>query len=243
MTGGIRFIDPRLRRVAVVRGSDDEPRPGVPALLFGAGRAGAMMARSAMREPKAGVKPVGFLDDDLRRKGQRVAGLPVFGGLERPRRGDRRDRRQDAADHDAERVRRGRSAGSWRRRSPRASRSGPSRRSTSLFDGTHRRLSASASVRVEDLLDRASRSTDHAPAVDELDPRPGRDDHGRRRLDRLGAGAPGLRASGRAQLVLVDRAESPLYMIQRELELARACDGRGGGGAVESTSRTSPAGP
>ena len=36
-----------------------------PALLFGAGRAGAIMARSAMREPAAGVKPVGFLDNDL----------------------------------------------------------------------------------------------------------------------------------------------------------------------------------
>ena len=35
-------------------------------------------------------------------------------------------------------------------------------------------------------------------------------------------------AFGPSRLVLVDRAESPLYMIQRELEL-RALDGRGAG--------------
>lgn len=41
-----------------------------------------MIARSARREPLAGVEPVGFLDDDQSRKGQRVAGLPVYGGMD-----------------------------------------------------------------------------------------------------------------------------------------------------------------
>ena len=41
------------------------------------------MARSAKREPKAGVKPVGFLDKDPAHRGSSVAGLPVFGGLDR----------------------------------------------------------------------------------------------------------------------------------------------------------------
>jgi hypothetical protein len=54
-----------------------------PALLYGAGRAGAMMARSAKREPSAGVLPVGFLDSDRTKRGSTVAGLPVFGGLDR----------------------------------------------------------------------------------------------------------------------------------------------------------------
>src|SRR4029077_19145293 len=44
---------------------------------------GALMARSAKREPKAGVKPVGVLDEDPADRGVSGAGLPVFGGLDR----------------------------------------------------------------------------------------------------------------------------------------------------------------
>jgi len=58
---------------------------GIPTLLFGAGSAGAALARSAIREPRAGILPVGFLDDDPRLRGRHVAGLPVFGGLDRLR--------------------------------------------------------------------------------------------------------------------------------------------------------------
>ena len=48
-------------------------------------------------------------------------------------------------------------------------------------------------VRVEDLLRRTT-ATEHAAAVHETDPRPGRAHHRRRWLDRLRAGPPGLRA-------------------------------------------------
>ena len=34
-----------------------------------------------MIEPKAGVRPVGFLDDDPSLTGKSVMGLPVFGGI------------------------------------------------------------------------------------------------------------------------------------------------------------------
>jgi FlaA1/EpsC-like NDP-sugar epimerase len=50
-------------------------------LLYGAGWAGVTVARSAMRDPDAGVKPVGFLDDDRDLAGRRVAGLRVYGDL------------------------------------------------------------------------------------------------------------------------------------------------------------------
>ncbi len=49
-------------------------------LLYGAGWAGVMVARSAERSPDSGVAPVGFLDDDADLKGRRVDGLTVYGG-------------------------------------------------------------------------------------------------------------------------------------------------------------------
>ena len=52
-------------------------------LLYGAGSVGAMIARSAEREPHAGVQPVGFLDDNAGLKGKQVAGLSVYGGTNR----------------------------------------------------------------------------------------------------------------------------------------------------------------
>ena len=120
MTGGTRFT---IRAYGEWRSyaEDTSTTTRVPALLYGAGRAGATIARSAMREPKAGVQPVGFLDDDLRRKGQSIAGVPVLGDLNDLLEGDRRDRRQDAADHDAAGLRPGHPPrhGGRRRRGPR----------------------------------------------------------------------------------------------------------------------------
>ena len=195
-----------------------------PALLFGAGQAGAMMARSATREPAAGVKPVGFLDDNSDNHGSTVAGLPVFGSLdslpEAVRRtgarmllitlpnpsGDAIRRIMDAATE----------AGLQVRTVP------PVR---GLFDGTWdaRRV---RDIRLEDLLTR-EQVTVHAPEValairDKV-------------VMVTGAGgsigselARQVYSFGPRQLVLVDRAESPLYVIQRELEL-RALNGRGRG--------------
>jgi FlaA1/EpsC-like NDP-sugar epimerase len=71
MTGGTRFTIRALRRVAVYAEADDDDDPSGAAVRR---RTGANIARSAMREPKAGVQPVGFLDDDLRRKGQEHRG-------------------------------------------------------------------------------------------------------------------------------------------------------------------------
>ena len=50
-------------------------------LLYGAGHVGVLMARSAERNPGAGVDPVGFLDDDPRLWNGHVAGVRVFGGV------------------------------------------------------------------------------------------------------------------------------------------------------------------
>ncbi len=51
----------------------------VPTLLFGAGRAGALVAKEILARPDSGIALVGFLDDDENLCGMDVEGLPVLG--------------------------------------------------------------------------------------------------------------------------------------------------------------------
>lgn len=51
----------------------------VPTLLFGAGRAGALVAKEILARPDSGIALVGFLDDDENLCGMTVEGLPVLG--------------------------------------------------------------------------------------------------------------------------------------------------------------------
>ena len=48
-------------------------------LIAGAGAAGCMIVRELLDNPELGLTPIGFLDDDRRKHGQRLTGLPVFG--------------------------------------------------------------------------------------------------------------------------------------------------------------------
>jgi len=50
-------------------------------LIVGAGEAGTMIAREMLRHPETGLTPVGFLDDDPNKAGQRYLGLRVLGKL------------------------------------------------------------------------------------------------------------------------------------------------------------------
>jgi len=50
-------------------------------LIVGAGAAGRIMVRELTENPELGMIPVGFLDDDRAKFGQRLAGLPVLGSL------------------------------------------------------------------------------------------------------------------------------------------------------------------
>ena len=195
-----------------------------PALLFGAGRTGALMARFALREPKAGVKPVGFLDEAPAHRGASVAGLPVFGGL---------DRLEDAVRRTGARMllitMPNASGEAVRRVMDRAVEAGLTVRIVppvyELLNGS-RNATRLREVRLADLLTRQQVAV-HAPGVA---------DAIRGQVVMI-TGAGGSIGSELARqvyafhprrLVLVDRAESPLYMIQRELEL-RALDGRGQG--------------
>ena len=224
MIGGMRFAIRALSEVgthAVVAGATVSL---TPTLLFGAGRAGAMTARSAMREPAAGVKPVGFLDEDRAKHGNSVAGLPVLGGLdcleESVRRTGARMLLITLANPSGATVRRimdvAVAAGLRVRTVP------PVR---GLFDGSWNAARV-RNIRMEDLLTREQVTT-HAPGV--------ADSIRDQVVMVTGAGgsigselARQVFSFGPKRLVLVDRAESPLYMIQRELELA-AMSGQGSG--------------
>ena len=54
---------------------------GLPVLLYGAGRHGIAAASELFDDSDAGLRPIGFIDDDASRKGRRVRGLPVLGTL------------------------------------------------------------------------------------------------------------------------------------------------------------------
>ncbi|HZJ08860.1 MAG TPA: polysaccharide biosynthesis protein, partial [Trueperaceae bacterium] len=64
--------------VASVVGPDYRKR----VLVIGAGEAGALTVRELLRHPETGMKPIGFLDDDRNKQGQRVASVPVLGTID-----------------------------------------------------------------------------------------------------------------------------------------------------------------
>jgi FlaA1/EpsC-like NDP-sugar epimerase len=54
-------------------------KPAIPTLLIGAGQAGVLVAREIAGRADLGLRPVGFLDDDRRKIGTVVHGVPVLG--------------------------------------------------------------------------------------------------------------------------------------------------------------------
>jgi UDP-GlcNAc:undecaprenyl-phosphate GlcNAc-1-phosphate transferase len=57
-------------------------RRGRRVLIYGAGDAGDLLARELLNNPALDCVPVGFVDDDPRKKGKVVRGLRVLGGIE-----------------------------------------------------------------------------------------------------------------------------------------------------------------
>jgi len=80
---GVRVV----RRVTGERAESERrrfrDRPAVPTLLVGAGQAGVLVAREIAGRPDLGLRPVGFLDDDLRKVGTVIHGVPVLGDTSR----------------------------------------------------------------------------------------------------------------------------------------------------------------
>jgi UDP-GlcNAc:undecaprenyl-phosphate GlcNAc-1-phosphate transferase len=53
---------------------------GRRALIYGAGDAGELLLRELLNNRELQCKPVGFIDDDPKKRGKVIHGLPVFGG-------------------------------------------------------------------------------------------------------------------------------------------------------------------
>jgi UDP-GlcNAc:undecaprenyl-phosphate GlcNAc-1-phosphate transferase len=68
----IGYVDDYLRR---------ERSRGHRALIFGAGRGGALLLRELLQNRDLALTPVGFVDDDVRKHRLKIDGLPVLGGV------------------------------------------------------------------------------------------------------------------------------------------------------------------
>ena len=79
--GGIRFAS-RIRQEGLEdAGPPSAAGPPRPVLIYGAGEAGAMLAREMRRNRSLRLELVAFLDDDPSRRGQQVYGVEVVGPL------------------------------------------------------------------------------------------------------------------------------------------------------------------
>ncbi len=194
------------------------PAPSVDSratLLYGAGDTGVRVARSAQREPEAGIVPVGFLDDDPMLHGRLVSGIRVHGGLEMlptaVRSTGARTLLITMPQADGKAIRRVVDAALALQLEVRTV--------PSLIDLMAGTIDARRvrEVRVEDLLRRPIVGLQHAEDVHAL------------LRDRVvlvtGAGgsigselARQVHAIGPRRLILVDRAESALYLVERELQ-------------------------
>jgi FlaA1/EpsC-like NDP-sugar epimerase len=77
LIGGVRFFRKSLNDVRWHMSEGDARR----VLIVGAGKAGQLVAQELLRHPEAG-RALGFLDDDPRKAGMRLNGLPVLGRIE-----------------------------------------------------------------------------------------------------------------------------------------------------------------
>jgi UDP-GlcNAc:undecaprenyl-phosphate GlcNAc-1-phosphate transferase len=55
---------------------------GRPALIYGAGRGGAMLVRELLQNREMRIMPVGFIDDDARKQHLFIEGIPVLGTID-----------------------------------------------------------------------------------------------------------------------------------------------------------------
>jgi FlaA1/EpsC-like NDP-sugar epimerase/lipopolysaccharide/colanic/teichoic acid biosynthesis glycosyltransferase len=182
-------------------------------LLYGADWVGVMMARAASRQHDADLAPVGFLDEDARLRGRRVAGIRVFGGVESLERASRKTgatalliATPNVTGDDVRRIAHAAMSLGMEVRTVRPL--------TGLQDGTPD-LTRTRRLRVEDFL-RRTPSQDHTPRVQEA--------IAGKVVVITGAGgsvgselARQALAIGASRIALIDIAESPLYLIDREL--------------------------
>ncbi len=82
LVGGGRFALRIALESSGRSGGTNEDEGIVRTLVYGAGGAGAAMVRLARRDRSTGMAIVGFLDDDRGKRGSRLNGIRIHGGLE-----------------------------------------------------------------------------------------------------------------------------------------------------------------
>ncbi|MFS0638318.1 nucleoside-diphosphate sugar epimerase/dehydratase [Mesobacillus foraminis] len=76
LIGGSRFCW-RMYRDSYINKSANKKRT----LIVGAGSAGTMVARQLLKNQEAGLLPMGFIDDDMKKHQLDILGIPVLGGV------------------------------------------------------------------------------------------------------------------------------------------------------------------
>jgi UDP-GlcNAc:undecaprenyl-phosphate GlcNAc-1-phosphate transferase len=80
--GGVSFLltaSLRASYVILEHSSLRSSRRGEPVLIYGAGRRGAAAVHELLKNREINLRPVGFIDDDVNKRGRIVSGLPVLG--------------------------------------------------------------------------------------------------------------------------------------------------------------------
>ncbi|MDQ3973837.1 MAG: hypothetical protein M3276_05805, partial [Actinomycetota bacterium] len=77
LVGGLRF---QSRLLAFRNGHDR--RTATRVVVVGAGQSGAAIVREMLLRPEHGLAPVAVLDDDPRKQGRSLSGVPIIGGVD-----------------------------------------------------------------------------------------------------------------------------------------------------------------
>lgn len=78
LIGGSRFLW-RMFRDAYIQKGEDKKRT----LIIGAGSAGTMVVRQLLNSNDTELLPVAFIDDNIKKQGLDILGIPVIGGIDR----------------------------------------------------------------------------------------------------------------------------------------------------------------
>jgi FlaA1/EpsC-like NDP-sugar epimerase len=78
---GVRIMRRITSERAELRSRGVESTKAIPTLLIGAGQSGLMIAKELRVRPELGIRPLGFLDDDLDKHGTILHGIRVLGSI------------------------------------------------------------------------------------------------------------------------------------------------------------------